>query len=150
MSLSDPGRKILVPLTELVEPECLEALIAGSLGLEGAEITLLHVVTVPVMSPLEVGDSSRASKEAARWLKPVAERLEESGFRVSTRVALARDVATGIEESIEGHDLVILPTMTLGGRLGCLLGESSAERLAEKYLVPVIVVSRVVLRSSLE
>lgn len=150
MSLSDPGRKILVPLTELVEPECLEALIAGSLGLEGAEITLLHVVTVPVMSPLEVGDFSRASKEAARWLKPVAERLEESGFRVSTRVALARDVATGIEESIEGHDLVILPTMTLGGRLGCLLGESSAERLAEKYLVPVIVVSRVVLRSSLE
>ncbi|HDI85838.1 MAG TPA: universal stress protein [Candidatus Korarchaeota archaeon] len=83
--MSESGKRVLVLLDEPVSAECLVGLLAGTLGLTSAEVTLLHVVTVPRTSPLEVSALREPSREALEWLDALASRLAEQAWRPGPR-----------------------------------------------------------------
>ncbi len=140
--MSESVRRVLVLLDEPVTAECLLGLLAGRLGLRSAEVTLLHVVTVPRTSPLEASALRGPSREALGWLDSLVHSLSEQGLRARARVAISRDVETALVESAEGQDAVVIPTGSMGSGLLRALRGCPSERLAEKVRIPVILVSR--------
>jgi hypothetical protein len=140
--VSGNPRRILFPVIEDFSPDKLRALISGTIGIPNAEITLLHVVRVPMTVPL---DEETFLGELAEWegkLRKLAERLEGGGIRATVKVALSRSILTGIEECLQGHDMLLLVRGTFGGTLRKIIARISIEKLSEKYRTPIIVISR--------
>ncbi|MCC6029640.1 MAG: hypothetical protein LM591_05835 [Candidatus Korarchaeum sp.] len=140
--MSGNPRRILFPVIEDFSPDKLRALISGTIGIPNAEITLLHVVRVPMTVPL---DEETFLGELAEWegkLRKLAERLEGGGIRATVKVALSRSILTGIEECLQGHDMLLLVRGTFGGTLRKIIARISIEKLSEKYRTPIIVISR--------
>ncbi len=140
--MSEAGKRVLVLLDEPVSAECLVGLLAGTLGLTSAEVTLLHVVTVPRTSPLEASALREPSREALEWLDALVSSLAEHGLTARAKVALSRDVETALVESVEGHDLLVIPTRSMGSGLLRALRGCPAEKLADSVRIPVVLVSR--------
>ncbi len=95
-------RRVLVPLGW---PVPLEEMISALVELgEDIEVTLLHVITIPMTAPLEV------NVKAPDWLEEMAERLRERGYKVEVKVVEARGVAEGIVEEAEEerYDLILM------------------------------------------
>ena len=140
--MSGNPRRILFPVVEDFSPDKLRALISGTIGISNAEITLLHVVRVPMTAPL---DEETFSGELAEWegkLRRLAEQLEGGGLRARVRVVLSRSILTGIEECLQGHDMLLLVRGTFGGTFRKVIARISIEELSEKYRTPIIVISK--------
>jgi len=140
--VSENPRRILFPVIEDFSPDKLRALISGVIGIQNVEITLLHVIRIPMTAPL---DEETFSEELAEWegkLKRLAEQLERGGMKARVRVVLSRSILTGIEECLQGHDMLLLVRGTFGGTLRKVIARISIEKLSEKYRTPIIVISR--------
>ncbi len=110
-------RKVLLPLRERVDAREVVAAISQ---IEGeSELTLFHVMKVPITTPLGVEMS------APGWLKELAEELRSMGIPTKVVIAEARDVADAIvEEAEEGkYDLIIMFKRKKRG-LGKVMGKS--------------------------
>ncbi len=134
-------RRVLLPVTCRFSPDMLKALLVGRLGLMEAEVTLLKVLRIPLTSPLEESKFSEELAEAEGELRGLAERLGEAGIKANFKVFLARNLITGIEECLPGHDVLILPSGSFGGTLRKVLSRISIEGLTARFRVPVVVVS---------
>ncbi len=140
--MSGNPKRILFPVTEGFSPDKLRALISGTIGISDVEVTLLHVVRIPMTAPL---DEEAFSEEIAEWeskLKELAEQLERGGMKAKVRVVLSRSILTGIEECLQGHDMLLLVRGTFGGTLRKVIARISIEKLSERYRTPIIVISR--------
>lgn len=137
-----PRKRVLLPVTCKFSPDLLKALLIGRLGLKDVEVTLLRVLKVPPSSPLDEGPFSEDVRREERELGELAGKLIEAGIGAEVRVFLARDIVVGIEECLQGHDILILPSGSFGGTLRKVLARISIERLAARFRVPVVVVSR--------
>jgi len=140
--VSGNPKRILFPVKEGFSPDKLRALISGTIGISDVEVTLLHVVRIPMTAPL---DEEAFSEEIAEWeskLKELAEQLERGGMKAKVRVVLSRSILTGIEECLQGHDMLLLVRGTFGGTLRKVIARISIEKLSEKYRTPIIVISR--------
>lgn len=140
--MSGNPKRILFPVKEGFSPDKLRALISGTIGISDVEVTLLHVVRIPMTAPL---DEEAFSEEIAEWeskLKELAEQLERGGMKAKVRVVLSRSILTGIEECLQGHDMLLLVRGTFGGTLRKVIARISIEKLSEKYRTPIIVISR--------
>ncbi len=128
-------RKILLPLKERVDAGEIVAALSQLEG--GNEVTLFHVVKVPITTPLGVEVST------PEWLKSLAEELRKSGMNVRVVVAEARDVASAIvEEAEEGkYDLIIMFKKKKKG-LERVVGRSISEKVAEETRRPVMTILR--------
>lgn len=140
--MSEAKRRILLPVTCDFSPDLLKALIAGMLGVVDAEVTLLKVLKIPLTSPLEENEFSEEIAGAERELTRAVEELRKAGMKAGMRVVLARNLVTGIEECLPGHDILILPSGSFGGTLRKVLARVSIEGLAAKFRTPVVVISR--------
>jgi len=128
-------RKVLLPLRERVDAREVVAAISQ---IEGeSELTLFHVMKVPITTPLGVEMS------APGWLKELAEELRSMGIPTKVVIAEARDVADAIvEEAEEGkYDLIIMFKRKKRG-LGKVMGKSISERVAEATRRPVMTILR--------
>ncbi len=140
--MSGNPKRILFPVKEGFSPDKLRALISGTIGISDVEVTLLHVVRIPMTAPL---DEEAFSEEIAEWeskLKELAEQLERGGMKAKVRVVLSRSILTGIEECLQGHDMLLLVRGTFGGTLRKVIARISIEKLSERYRTPIIVISR--------
>jgi len=140
--VSGNPKRILFPVKEEFSPDKLRALISGTIGISDVEVTLLHVVRIPMTAPL---DEEAFSEEIAEWeskLKELAEQLERGGMKAKVRVVLSRSILTGIEECLQGHDMLLLVRGTFGGTLRKVIARISIEKLSERYRTPIIVISR--------
>jgi len=140
--VSGNPKRILFPVKEGFSPDKLRALISGTIGISDVEVTLLHVVRIPMTAPL---DEEAFSEEIAEWeskLKELAEQLERGGMKAKVRVVLSRSILTGIEECLQGHDMLLLVRGTFGGTLRKVIARISIEKLSERYRTPIIVISR--------
>ncbi|MCS7103281.1 MAG: hypothetical protein NZ992_05320 [Candidatus Korarchaeum sp.] len=135
-------RRVLLPVTCGFSPDLLKALVVGRLGLLDVEVTLLKVLRIPLTSPLEENEFFEEIVEAEKELKHKADELRKAGMKVEVRVVLARNLVTGIEECLPGHDILILPSGSFGGTLRKVLARISIEGLAAKFRTPVVVVSK--------
>ncbi len=128
-------RKVLLPLRERVDAR---EVVAALSQIEGeSELTLFHVMKVPITTPLGVEMS------APGWLKELAEELRSMGIPTKVVIAEARDVADAIvEEAEEGkYDLIIMFKRKKRG-LGKVMGKSISERVAEATRRPVMTILR--------
>ncbi len=128
-------RKILLPLKERVDAKEIIAALSQLEG--GSELTLFHVVKVPITTPLGVEVST------PDWLKSLAEELRNSGIPTRILVATARDVASAIvEEAEEGkYDQIIMFKRKKKG-LEKVMGKSISEKVAEGTRRPVMTILR--------
>ena len=95
-------RKVLVPLGwQVPVDELISALV--ELG-EDIQVTLLHVVSIPMTAPLEV------EVEPPEWMVKLAEELKSRGYEVEVKVIEARGVVEGIVEEAEEnkYDLILM------------------------------------------
>ncbi len=128
-------RRVLLPLKERVDAREIVAALSQLEG--GSEVTLLHVVKVPITTPLDVEVS------VPEWLSELAQELRSRGIPTKVVVAEARDVADAIvEEAEEGkYDLIIMFKGRRRG-LGKVVGRSVSERVAEATRRPVMTIPR--------
>ncbi len=128
-------RKILLPLKERVDAKEILAALSQLEG--GNELTLFHVIKVPITTPLGVEVST------PDWLKSLAEELRKSGIPTRILVAEARDVADAIvEEAEEGkYDLILMFKRRKKG-LERVVGRSVSEKVAEGTRRPVMTILR--------
>ncbi len=128
-------RRVLLPLKERVDAREIVAALSQLEG--GSEVTLLHVVKVPITTPLDVEVS------VPEWLSELAQELRSMGIPTKVVVAEARDVADAIvEEAEEGkYDLIIMFKGRRRG-LGKVVGRSVSERVAEATRRPVMTIPR--------
>lgn len=128
-------RKVLLPLKDRVDAKEIVAALSQLEG--GSELTILHVVKVPITTPLDVEVST------PDWLKELAQELRSMGIPTRVVVAEARDVADAIvEEAEEGkYDLIIMFKRRRKG-LGKVVGRSISERVAKATRRPVMTILR--------
>ncbi len=127
-------RRVLLPLKERVDAREIVAALSQLEG--GSEVTLLHVVKVPITTPLDVEVS------VPEWLSELAQELRSMGIPTKVVVAEARDVADAIvEEAEEKYDLIIMFKGRRRG-LGKVVGRSVSERVAEATRRPVMTIPR--------
>lgn len=103
------AKRILVPLYRKMDLDIFFHTIMPILS-ERDEITLFHVIQVPITAAMERELFSKELEEANRWLGEMAEELASRGLRVQTRVVMSRDIAEAIaREGEEGnHDAIFL------------------------------------------
>jgi len=128
-------RKVLLPLKDKVDAKEIVAALSQLEG--GSELTILHVVKVPITTPLDV------EVNTPDWLKELAQELRSMGIPTKVIVAEARDVADAIvEEAEEGkYDLIIMFKRRKKG-LGKVVGRSISERVAKATRRPVMTILR--------
>ncbi len=128
-------RKVLLPLKDRVDAKEIVAALSQLEG--GSELTLLHVVKVPITTPLDVEVNTPS------WLRELAQELRSMGIPTKVIVAEARDVADAIvEEAEEGkYDLIIMFKRKKRG-LGKVVGRSISERVAKATRRPVMTILR--------
>ncbi len=128
-------RKVLLPLKDRVDAREIVAALSQLEG--GSELTLLHVVKVPITTPLDVEVNTPG------WLRELAQELRSMGIPTKVIVAEARDVADAIvEEAEEGkYDLIIMFKRKKKG-LGKVVGRSISERVAKATRRPVMTILR--------
>ncbi len=128
-------RKVLLPLKDRVDAKEIVAALSQLEG--GSELTILHVVKVPITTPLDVEVST------PDWLKELAQELRSMGIPTRVVVAEARDVADAIvEEAEEGkYDLIIMFKRRRKG-LGKVVSRSISERVAKATRRPVMTILR--------
>ncbi len=128
-------KKILLPLKEMVSAKEIVATLSQ---LEGeSELTLFHVVKVPITMPLDVEIST------PDWLKDLAKELRGLGIQTKILVAEARNVANAIlEESEEGkYDLIIMFKRRKKG-LEKIVSRSILKKVAEGTRRPIMTILR--------
>ncbi len=128
-------RKVLLPLKDRVDAKEIVAALSQLEG--GSELTILHVVKVPITTPLDV------EVNTPEWLRELAQELRSMGIPTRVVVAEARDVADAIvEEAEEGkYDLIIMFKRKRKG-LGKVVGRSVSERVAKATRRPVMTILR--------
>ncbi len=126
---------MLLPLKDRVDAREIVAALSQLEG--GSELTLLHVVKVPITTPLDVEVNTPG------WLRELAQELRSMGIPTKVIVAEARDVADAIvEEAEEGkYDLIIMFKRKKKG-LGKVVGRSISERVAKATRRPVMTILR--------
>jgi len=140
--------RILLPVedferTELVD---LAALIAK---VEGAAVTLLHIIEVPVSLPIDAIDRFYVA-EVRRNLGKLRRRAEEHGVLATARVEVSHKVFETVLENIreEGTNLLILGWKG-GWRKGRILG-SNVDRFVQEAPCDVLVFKGVEMKEKLE
>lgn len=104
---------------------------------ERSELTLFHVIEVPITTPLNVGTS------APDWLRDLARELKAKGIPIRVLVTEARDAAEAIVEEAEKgeYDLIIMFKRKRKG-LGKVVGRSVSERVSRMTRRPVMTILR--------
>lgn len=134
-----PGdlERVLVALRGTVGSDRLARLVTGLFGESEVGLTLFHVVEEP-----------ETEADAETLLEGMVERLADGGVeesRIDSRIVSGGDPADVIAEAAEAHDVVVMgetdPTVVT------YFFGMPAEKVAERFLGPVLVVQREAERS---
>lgn len=132
-----PRYRILLPIDDFERTELVDfaSLVAQ---VEGAELTLLHVVEVPETLPIDAIDRLYLSE--VRWsLGRLRRRAEEAGVNVKARVEVSHRVYDAIMDNIREEEIDLLVAGWKGGwRRGRILG-SNVDRFVQEAPCDVVV-----------
>jgi nucleotide-binding universal stress UspA family protein len=103
------AKRILVPLYRKIDLDVFFHIIMPVLS-EKDEITLFHVIQVPITTAMDRELFSKELEEANKWLEEMAKELMDKGLNVRTRVVMSRDIAEAIarEGEEENHDVIFM------------------------------------------
>lgn len=147
-----PGRRaryrILLPIEDFDRVELVDfaSLVAK---VEGAELTLLHVIEVPPALPIDAIDRFYVSE--VRWnLGKLRRRAEEQGAYATARVEVSHKVFNAILDNIREDEVDLLILGWKGGwRKGRILG-TNVDRFVQEAPCDVVVFKTAGLKEKLE
>ncbi|PNV77816.1 MAG: hypothetical protein C0200_04280 [Thermoproteota archaeon] len=133
-------KRILVPLYRKIDLDLFLHMIVPILS-EKDEITLFHVIQVPITTAMDKELFSKELEEVSKWLEEMAEELAGRGLRVQTRVVMSRDVAEAIaREGEEGNHDVIFMLKRRRKSLKRVFQRSISSRVSELSRKPVVTI----------
>ncbi len=146
--VAEPFRHLVAPLDRSPLGAAALDLAAGMAELDGAQLTLLHVVPTPPGGafPYLIGNwrEERATPELAKGaeedLARAAETVAGRGVTATTEIRTLEPPVKGILKTIEdrGADLLVMSTRGRGGVERLMLG-SVADKVVRSSPVPVLV-----------
>ena len=143
-----PRYRILLPIDDFNQTEIVDfaALVAK---VEGAELTLLHVIEVPPALPIDAIDRFYVSE--VRWnLGKLRRRAEEQGAYATARVEVSHKVFDAILDNIREYEMDLLILGWKGGwRKGRILG-SNVDRFVQEAPCDVVVFKTAGLKEKIE
>jgi len=108
-----------------------------------AGYVLFHVVEVPEQTATYDEAVGHLVEEAKRRLSPLVEWLRDMGYTSELKVAVSRDVVTGVLEALqrESYAVVVLHRKKRGRleRLRLRFTKSTSERLLRQLRTPILV-----------
>ncbi len=110
---------------------------------ETPRITLFHVVEAPVVMPLDADSMDEIVERAKNEkVKPIAEWLTTNGYRVETKIAVARSTADAIIEEAQSCDYTFVFIMKRRKRKGAkrLMSESVTDKVIRTVKCPAVIV----------
>lgn len=140
-------RKIIVPIGSESPCELFATQIAIAIANAGknrdAEITLLHVITVPETVPIITEDDKMIIQEEKAFIKQAGQYSTMLLWPMKTKVIIGRDVGRSVSQYVnkEHADLVVMGVPYLPGRVLGLYGRDTNE-IFHKSLCPVVLLFR--------
>lgn len=134
------AKRILVPLYRKIDLDAFLQMIVAVLS-RGDEITLFHVIQVPITTAMDKELFSKEIEEANKWLEEMAKELASRGLKAQTRVVMSRDIAEAIaREGEEGNHDVIFMLKRKRKSLRKVFQRSISSRVSELSRKPVITI----------
>ncbi len=104
MSESNGTEDVLMPVSANLEYSDMVAALLPLLRFQTTSITLFHVIETPISTPLEHSALDELKLKAENDLKPLREWLENQGYRLKTKIVVARHASEAIiEEANSSH-----------------------------------------------
>ena len=140
-------RKIIVPIGSESPCELLATQIAIAIANAGksrdAEITLLHVITIPETVPIIPEDDGMILQEEKTFIKQAGQYSTLLLWPMKTKVIVGRDIGRSVSHFVnrENADLVVMGVPYLPRRFLGLYGRDTNE-IFQKSLCPVVLLFR--------
>ncbi|MHA1238368.1 MAG: universal stress protein [Candidatus Odinarchaeia archaeon] len=102
--------KILIPISKNVDKEKITQALTVLYFFREPLIVLLHVIEVPITAPLNIELYQDEKTKIEKLISGIRQWLEEQGFKVKTKIAVARNASQGIIEEANsgGYSILIL------------------------------------------
>ncbi len=131
---------VLMPVSTNVEYTDMIAALLPLLRFQTSQITIFHVIETPVSTPLDPKAFDEVSKEAEMKLEPLRQWLIDQGYKVATKIAVARHVSDAIieEVSLSSYSLVFMMKRRQNKGIRRYLQKSVTETVIRNIDCPVI------------
>jgi len=138
-------RRVLIPVSTNVDHRrVLSAL--RLLQWREAEYTLLNIIQLPQSTATYEEVILKMIENNKKILEELRDYLREHGYETRIKVAVSRDVVSGIVEEIKngGYSIVVLFRKPRGffGRIGLKLFKSVSQRLLDDVNIPVLILPK--------
>ncbi len=129
-----------MPVSATMEYTDMISALLPLLRFQTSQITLFHVIETPVSTPLEPKAFESISKEVETLLEPLKTWLENQGYVVSSKIAVARRVSDAIIEEVSSSPYSLVFMMKRRRNKGFLgfLQKSVTEEVIRSVECPVI------------
>ncbi|MBN2228660.1 MAG: universal stress protein [Candidatus Thorarchaeota archaeon] len=130
---------VLIPLSKDIQFSHFVSSILPLLKFSFPRVTLFHVVEAPVTSSLDPDDLNGILEDFEKIVKPIAASLEQQGYSVEVKTAVARSISSAIiEESVSnGYAIIFMLKRRKTGLRG-LISKSITHQVVERSKIPVI------------
>jgi len=138
-------RRVLIPISTNVDHRrVLSAL--HLLQWKEAEYTLLNIIQLPQSTATYEENILEMIKNNKKILEELSEYLKEYGYETRVKVAVSRNIVSGIIEEVKngGYSIVVLFRRPRGfwGRIGLKLFKSVSQRVLDDVNVPVLILPK--------
>jgi len=130
-----PSVKVLIPIAASADRNLMTRALYALSAFKDPEIVLFHVVEMPSRTvPIEVISHKEEIALADEVLSPVAEWLDNEGYRARKKIVVARDIAEAIitESNAEDYTFIIMTKRRPKKGLRGLFHRSVSERVTRE------------------
>ncbi len=133
--------KVLLPITLKVNRELLLKGFEILKGLKNPDLTVFHVLELPVTASLDISEHDKKIKELKQQLIPTIKWIEEQTFKINSKIVVARHISEAIvEEANSGdYDLVILSKRAPPKGLKRIFHRSHSDYVTGKINCPALI-----------
>lgn len=132
-------KNVLIPIADNIRFSDFISSILPLMNFNCPRITLFHVITMPVTSPLDPEYLNGIVSEFEETAKPIAEWFKHQEYAVTIKTAVARSVADAIIEETRNNEysLVFMLKRRRTGFMS-LFSRSTTKQVIEKCALPVV------------
>ncbi|TFG34868.1 universal stress protein [Candidatus Thorarchaeota archaeon] len=130
---------VLIPLSDDIQFSEFVSSILPLLKFSFPKITLFHVITAPVTTPLDPDDMNGILQVFESRARPIASVLEQQGYSVEIKTAVARSISSAILEEASSNDYALI-FMLKRRKVGIrgFFSRSITQQVVERSSIPVI------------
>ncbi len=136
-----PTERILIPVSITLDHMSMMSAMLPLLNFKTTELVLLHVIEAPVTSTMDRTAFADLISDYERRLRPLADWLNQQGYRVHIKVVMARHVVDAIVEETISSSYALVFMMKRKRRSALrFFSRSITERVISRVRTPVVTV----------